>query len=88
MILIQQGVDRIWRLYRLVLRFVPFYERRQDLQPVSIGSPGFRVHEPFDFLKRGRWSALILIGRICIEQPHTRETLMRSYAWCVPTNRI
>jgi hypothetical protein len=53
MILIQQGVDRIWRLYGLVLRFVPFYERRQDLQPVSIGSPGFRVHEPFDFLKRG-----------------------------------
>jgi hypothetical protein len=46
---IQQRVNRVWRLDSLVLRFVVIDKRSQDFKAVTVGRARFGVHEALDF---------------------------------------
>jgi hypothetical protein len=85
---VEQRIDRVWRLDGFALRLVVVDECGQDLKPVTSRRARLGIHPTLDFLERGTVIGLGLDWANLHGKPHTVATSIRSYALCVPTNRM
>jgi hypothetical protein len=84
---VEQRVDWVRRLNRLVLRLEMVHEGGEDFQSVAGGRPWFRIDQTLDLLERGTMISFCLDWANLHGTPHTVATSIRSYALCVPMNR-